>query len=240
MTRRVLNALRNRRPGRARVPARLATEHHLPFAADSQFERNYQEVAAHWRGAAADSDMRWRLWVLTRAARGCGAVPGDFAEFGTYRGGTAFMILASGCVPADRRLRLYDTFRGIPDDGLLAHEAAFAGRFAATSVEHVEALLSRWSTQVTIRAGDVFDTVTRGDLGSLAFAHLDLNGAAATRHVLEHVFAAIRPGGMAVFDDYGWAGYEDQRAVVDEFFARRPEEVIALPTGQALVVASGP
>jgi hypothetical protein len=224
------------------VPARLATEHYGPFTADSQFERHYQEVAAHWRGAAADSDMRWRLWVLTRAARSCGGVPGDFAEFGTYRGGTAFMILASGCVPADRRLLLYDTFRGIPDEGLLAEEAAaaFAGRFAATSVEHVEALLSRWASQVTIRAGDVMETVTRGDPGPLAFAHLDLNGAVATRHVLEHVFAVMRPGGMAVFDDYGWAGYEDQRAVIDEFFAARPEEVIALPTGQALVVASGP
>lgn len=30
--------------------------------------------------------------------------------------------------------------------------------------------------------------------------------------------------------------YEDQRRVIDEFFADKPERVIALPTGQGLVV----
>jgi hypothetical protein len=41
---------------------------------------------------------------------------------------------------------------------------------------------------------------------------------------------------MVVMDDYGFAGYEEQRRVIDEFFLERSEVVIALPTGQALFI----
>ena len=42
-----------------------------------------------------------------------------------------------------------------------------------------------------------------------------------------------------VFDDYGWLKYRDQHAVVEDFFSDRPDEVIALPTGQGLLVRQG-
>jgi hypothetical protein len=43
-------------------------------------------------------------------------------------------------------------------------------------------------------------------------------------------------GGVIVLDDYGGWRFEDQRHVIDEFLGERPEDVIALPTGQALVI----
>jgi hypothetical protein len=44
------------------------------------------------------------------------------------------------------------------------------------------------------------------------------------------------PGGVIVFDDYGWAGYEDQRQLVDRFFEDKQDGIVALPTGQAISV----
>jgi O-methyltransferase len=54
-------------------------------------------------------------------------------------------------------------------------------------------------------------------------------------HVLEHAYGRLVPGGVIVFDDYGGPGYEQQRALIDGFMRERPEEIVALPTGQALL-----
>jgi predicted O-methyltransferase YrrM len=53
---------------------------------------------------------------------------------------------------------------------------------------------------------------------------------------LEYAYPRLVPGGVVVFDDYGWdpKGYE-QRDVIDEFCRPLPESLIALPSGQALL-----
>lgn len=215
----------------------LATIHHSPFVADAEFARLYDEMAARW---FADEvvDARWRMWLLTRWARYARALPGAFAEFGTYRGGCAWMILSTAALDADRRFFLFDTYEGIPHDRLTAAERRdeLGGRLADTSVDYVAGLLAGWDPIPRICPGDVFETMPATDTGALAFAHVDLNAAAPTEHVLGHVYERLVPGGVIVFDDYGWRGYEDQRAGIDAFFAARPEEIIALPTGQAVVL----
>jgi O-methyltransferase len=132
-------------------------------------------------------------------------------------------------------LYLFDTYAGIPDDRLTARERqqGLGGDLADTSVDYVRRLLSQWDPIPVICAGDVFETIPRTDTGPLAFIHFDLNAAAPTRHVLEHVYDRLVPGAVVVFDDYGWKGYEDQRRTVDEFLSDRSETIIALPTGQA-------
>jgi O-methyltransferase len=231
---------RHGRPGFAYEGDGMATNHFAPFIADPDFEAAYRELGTFWEPPTL-TDMRWRLWMLTRLARVCRGIPGDYAEFGTFRGGCAFMILTTAELPPEKRLALFDTFRGTPERGLTARESAagFAGMWAkGASAAGVEARLGAWSQQVELREGDVFETVPDAALGPLAFVHLDLNGSAATGHVLEHVFPSVQSGGFIVFDDYGWEGYEEQRDVIDAYFAGRPEEVVALPTGQAVAVAS--
>ena len=65
---------------------------------------------------------------------------------------------------------------------------------------------------------------------------MDLNASAPTRVALEYAFPRLSAGGMIVFDDYGWTGLEAQRDVIDAFVRDKAEQVIALPTGQALLV----
>jgi O-methyltransferase len=215
----------------------LATVHFSPFTADAEFTRLYERMAADWfRDEVVDA--RWRMWLLTRWARYARGLPGAFAEFGTYRGGCAWMILSTAGLEPDRRLFLFDTYEGIPHDRLTEAERrdALGGRLADTSADYVASLLADWGPIPVVVAGDVFETVPATETGPLAFAHVDLNAAAPTEHVLRHVHERLVPGGVIVFDDYGWRGYEDQRAQIDAFYAERPEEVVALPTGQAIVL----
>ena len=49
-------------------------------------------------------------------------------------------------------------------------------------------------------------------------------------------YPRLTPGGMMLFDDYGFASCPGVRKAVDEFFADKMQKPIYLPTGQALVI----
>jgi hypothetical protein len=215
----------------------IATVHHSPFLADREFGALYDEMASDWF-VGYHADVRWRMWLLTRFARQCAGLGGDFAEFGVYRGGCAFMVLATARLEPGRKLYLFDTFEGIPEMQLTEHERSLhiGGELNDTSPEYVDRLLERWRGSYEVCPGDVFETFPATQTGPLAFMHVDLNASAPTLHVLEHAYERLIPGSVTVFDDYGQAGGADQREVIDGFYAGRPEEVIALPTSQGFVI----
>jgi len=215
----------------------LATEHYCPFLDDEVFNARYQDLRKEWF-PAAEVDVRWRMWLLTQTARHCVRLSGDFAEFGVYRAGCAFMILSTGAFADSKRFFLYDTFAGVPADDLSTSEAeaGLAGAHSDTSVEYVRRRLAPWAERLVVVPGDVNLTLRDAEAGPLAFVHMDLNAAEPTRTALEHAFSRLSPGGMMLFDDYGWKGLEPQREVIDAFLRDKPEEPLALPTGQALLV----
>lgn len=103
------------------------------------------------------------MWLVVRFARQCVHLGGSFAEFGTYRGGNAFMILALTDV---RRLHLFDTFKGIPQERLTPYEVerGMAGHLSDTSAEYVEKRLERWGRAVrALRRRRVRDPARDGD-----------------------------------------------------------------------------
>jgi hypothetical protein len=176
------------------------------------------------------------MWLLTRLAGAAAVLEGNFAEFGVYRAGCAFMVLALTPPKPDRTMYLFDTYAGIPDEHLAEgeRERGLGGALANTSVGYVERRLDRFRGSFEICAGDVFDTVPEVETGPLAFAHVDMNTEAPTRHVLGYAYERLVPGGVLVFDDYGYGGDDtlEERAAIEGFFAEVPESVIALPTGQ--------
>ena len=214
----------------------LATQHYSPFLDDADFGHNWDRVSALWTGEPID--IRWRVWLLTRFARQASRLPGSFAEFGVYRGGCAYMVLACAGLPAGHRFFLLDTFTGIPPAQLSEHERKqeYAQAWRDASAGDVRRLLAPWLPMVEIVEGDVLETLAGTETGPIAFCHLDLNASLPTRHALEYIYPRLVDGGVLVLDDYGWAGYEEQRAALDGFFAAKPEELIALPTGQAFVL----
>lgn len=215
----------------------LATAHFSPFLHDSEWSALYDEMAADWYQLHR-MDTRWRMWILTQAARQAEGLPGTMVEFGVYRGGCAFMILAT----TDRNpLWLFDTYAGIPASDLSERErqVGLAGRLADTSVDYVRTKLSRWSSRTHFCPGDVFETLQTEETGPISLVHMDLNAAAPTRRALDYAYRRLVSGGLIVFDDYGDSDYLDQRSEIDAFFTELPESILAIPTGQAIVVRQG-
>jgi predicted O-methyltransferase YrrM len=148
------------------------------------------------------------------------------------------MLLDTAALRPSTPLFLFDTFAGFPPEMLTDSERAIGlhGALENTSVDYVAARLARWEAQVTLVPGDVFETLPRTETGPLAFVHMDLNLSRPTTVALEYVYPRLVAGAIIVFDDYGQTGLETQRTVIDEFFAGRPEEVIALPSGQGMMI----
>ncbi len=211
----------------------MATAWHSPFLKDREWQARYDEMAKDWFTDHIP-EIRWRMWMLTEFARYADGL-GSFAEFGTYRGGCAFMMLST---TTRSPLHMFDTFEGIPATRLTEKEQGegFAGRLSDTSVEHVKHRLASWPERTHYYVGDVFDTLGTVETGTLSLVHLDMNAAEPTRRCLEFAYPRLRPGGVIVFDDYGFRGYEDQRRLIDEFFDATPDRAIALPTGQGFVL----
>jgi O-methyltransferase len=217
----------------------LATVHYTPFLeGEKEFSDLYWRIESEWMPPGLHLDLRWRSWILTRLARHASHLSGNFAEFGSGRGGCAALILSTCRLAPGRHFFLFDTFSGIPESRLTAGEKRkrFAGLWGQNSREHVESFLSEWQDVVEICEGDVFETLPATDTGSLSFVHVDLNASAPTKLALEYAYPRLVEGAIMVLDDYGWRKAEDQRQVIDEFFDSRPEDVMALPTGQALVI----
>jgi O-methyltransferase len=215
----------------------MATAHYSPFLEDPHFNEAYRQMAAWW-WQGRYLDVRWRTWVLTKCAAQCTMLSGSFIEFGVYRAGYSFMILTIAGLRKDQRFFLFDTFQGVPGTNLTEAElqTGFGGSLADTSVAHVQQVLSDWSGNTVIVEGDIFDTLPDTETGAVAFCHLDLNASEPTKLALDYVYPRLLPSGMIVMDDYGYRGFEEQRAIIDDFFADKPEKPIALPTGQGLIV----
>jgi len=217
----------------------LATVYFSPFMADRQWSAAYEGMARDWYPDQPGLDIRWRMWTLTSVAEQVRELAGDIAEFGVYRAGCARMILETVELPLAKRYHLFDTFAGIPQRGLTEREReeGYAGRLTDTSVDLVEQRLRVWRDRLVFHVGDVFDTIPEAEIGELSLVHMDLNASAPTRAALEFAYPRLVTGGAIVFDDYGWnPGSYEQRDAIERFCGPLPERLIALPSGQALLI----
>ena len=82
---------------------------------------------------------------IFNAVQACEKIPGDMAEAGVYRGGTAAVMLAASKA---KRLHLFDTFEGLPNA-----EGGFAAGEYRGSVDEVRANLSPWADRIDTHKG---------------------------------------------------------------------------------------
>src|SRR5215217_3362328 len=188
------NGLLRRSYGFVYVSYGMATAHHSPFLNDRRFNNAYGEMASWWWHGRY-RDVRWTMWFLSQCAAQCKALSGSFIEFGVGRAGCAFMILSMAELETDQRFYLFDTFSGIPESSLMESERdlELAGRHANTSVEHVKQVLRKWSSNIVLVIGDVFETLPEIETGPIAFCHLDLNASAPTKLALEYLYPRLIP-----------------------------------------------
>jgi len=188
--------------------------------------------------------IAWRLNTLCWAARRALRSGGDFVECGVYRGDMSWFVAQVIGAEKIPHFYLYDSFSGLSPAYSSSADFADSPGFLdfANEIFRAEGLYEGVRDRF---AGYRNFTVTKGFLPEaldqacpqlIGYLHLDLNSVRAELAVLERLFDRVVPGGVIVFDDYGWWQYRNQRPITDSFVAARGYEILELPTGQGLLV----
>ncbi|MGR3502634.1 TylF/MycF/NovP-related O-methyltransferase [Pseudaestuariivita sp.] len=190
---------------------------------------------------AQERSLIWRLHSLVWAGQHALSLPaGDIVECGVWKG-YSMGVLAHflGFADVDRTMYLYDTFEGIPEayNSEKRSNAVYEAqnRETKTIYDHcVERFLPY--PNVRIVKGIVPDTFAEACPDQIALLHMDLNSSAAEIAALEVLFDRLVPGGIILFDDYGWTGYQSQKKAEDAWLAERGHHIMEMPTGQGLLI----
>lgn len=204
---------------------------HLPFFQPWLADAAFQEIRRHIGEATLVGPER--CWVLYSMARQALHVPGAFYECGVYRGGTAFLLRRVLGDRTDKPLRLFDTFAGMPRTDP-DKDFVKAGDFAGVSLDAVRGFVG--GDHACYYPGLIPDSFAGLPDEPIAFAHVDLDLWRATRDCCDYLYPRLSPGGVLVFDDYGYMTCPGVRDAVDEFFADKPEVPLVVGLGQAVVV----
>jgi hypothetical protein len=223
----------------------LSTQHNCDFMQDPAFIRAYARGSQAARGV--DHHWYWRfnvgLWCLRTAMR----LPGDFVEFGVNYG-----MLASGAMldldwnQHDKHFYLFESFSGMKpehidgtadgSDHLQSYnEVALSNGFYATSAEDARENFAEFQN-VHLVVGFVPDTLDQLAAEWVAFVHVDMNNPVPEALALSFVWDRIVPGGIVLLDDYAQKGFELQKRKMDELSREIGFNILALPTGQGLIV----
>ena len=207
------------------APCRLFT----PWAGHPGFQAVYEDVEKYSLVSAE------RCYILASLARYAARLGGGFAECGVYRGGTA-LLLCRVLKNSRKTLYLFDSFQGLPQENGEHDNKYVKGTFAAESVESVRELLKGFEGMIDIRPGWVPDSFAGLEDNRYAFVHIDVDLYQSTLDSCNFFYPRLVPGGILLFDEYGFPAARGEKDAVDEFFADKQESPITLPTGQALVL----
>ena len=179
-------------------------------------------------------DRLWVLWQLANQAKHLG---GEVWECGVYRGGSAY-LLSTAIKDKEVKLRLFDTFTGIPCTGEKDNQHKI-GDFHDTNIAMVRQLVKYDKT--TFHEGVIPETFKGLEESKIAFCHVDVDMYDSVKACCEFVYPRLMVGGIMVFDDYDAPSCSGARLAVDEFFEGKPERPIIIKdktTGSGVIFKS--
>ncbi len=206
-----------------------------PWRADAAFREALQAIQGH---TLVDHYRCWELWQLVPQLR---EVPGDILEVGVWRGGTGCLLgLAARQAGIDAALVLADTFAGVVKAGE-GDNAYRGGEHADTSADLVRGLLDTHGLGGARLLTGMFPEETGEAVAGRRFrlVHIDVDTRRSAADAFEWAWPRLSPGGVVVFDDYGFPRCEGVAGFVDGLRGRAGLVCLHNLNGHAVLVKTG-
>jgi O-methyltransferase len=185
---------------------------YAPWQADEDFQRVFRAVKPN---TLVDVWRCHELWSLLAELV---EIAGDVIEVGVWRGGSG-VLMASRLIDlgVDASVYLCDTWQGVVKTG--ARDIYYRdGKHGDTSKEVVERLVQRMGLGNIRLLEGIFpdDTADRVADRTFRLVHIDVDVYQSARDVLDWTWRRLSPGGVVVFDDYGFPATPGVTQLVDE------------------------
>ncbi len=220
----------------------LSSIHDTGFLGNPRFRAAYEAGArtGHRICAPEKLHIEWRVSVCCWAATHAAKLPGDFVECGVSTGIVSLAVCRyTNFETLAKTFWLYDTFEGIPEAQAAPGEAPLARskneRLYFDSYDLVAGNFAGYPN-VRLVKGEVPSSLESASPDAIAYLHIDMNIAYPEAQASRLLWDRVSPGGVIVYDDYGSLSHNAQKAAIDAFAAERGVEVLALPTGQGLLL----
>ena len=167
-------------------------------------------------------------------------IPGDIVECGVWKGGSSLLaaLIMKARKVSDRRLYLYDTFRGMtPPTQLDVYKRGNTGLemmeqysddigWCYALLDDVKAAFAvhNFEFEIHFIEGDVVETLTKTKPESISVLRLDTDWYESTAAELELLYPRLSTGGVLIIDDYG--SWEGSRKATDDYFAKEPKIIL--------------
>lgn len=220
----------------------IVTGHNLEFLDEPSFRSAWLKAAEinkiGWGSAVPD--IRWRVHIAIWASQHALKLDGDFVECGVHTGILSHAICEYvKFETVAKTFWLFDTFNGIPIDQLSLAEKNKGENFNRhiyfDCYDLVKESFSRYNN-IKLVKGLIPDSFQSISLKKVSFLSIDLNNAYAELESLKYFWEKLVPGGLIIFDDYGFSLHEEQKCAIDTFLNSKNVFVATLPTGQGLVI----
>lgn len=189
-------------------------------------------MAAFEKNAQTDTEkgILWRTAVLAWAANNAMRLEGDMVECACYRGTSARIIVDYlDLKESSKNFYLYDLFEE-SNSAIMKLEFHKKGLY--------EEVVEKFSDvpNAKVCRGFIPNILHEVAPEKISFLHIDLNNAEAEIATLEVLFDRVVPGGVIIFDDYGWIQFAKSKAAEDAWLEKRGYKVLEMPTGQGMVI----
>ena len=186
--------------------------------------------------------LKWRhyfvYWTASEASQIRTSDDRNFVELGVCDGLTAWYAADARIQQrCDGQFYLYDAWAGMRADLLTNSEKASEGSYAYLNLENTQHNLAFiGADDFVYNKGFLPESfATCPNPATVAWLHIDLNSALPTIASLNFFWDRMLTGGLVLFDDFAWPGYEDTRRQIEAWSDQRGIGILHLPTGQALI-----
>lgn len=130
---------------------------------------------------------------------------------------------------------LYDSWGAMKDEYLTSKEKFAVGDYGYLSIEQTKKNLEKFEKRCSFIKGYIPEIFKESPgPNEISWIHIDLNSSMPTSKTLEQFLPRLLPGGVVLFDDYGWHKNEETKEVADKICSKFEGLLMPYPTGQAI------